>query len=208
MKKILPWLIGLIVLIFLCLWTKLDSIYSSMNGSDKNEVVKHKIVQEPQVIQEQEKKQEQNMQQKLAEKRKAEQELAQKRKLQQELAQKHRAELFLSLKNINNLQYDVNKAELTDDMKTNIDNISDKIIGCDNYIIKIFGHTDSDGSQESNQILGQKRADAVKMRFISNNIDEKHLVAKSFGELNPIVPNTSDENKKLNRRVEIKIIGE
>jgi len=216
MKKILLWLIGLIILIFLCVWTKLDSIYSNMNNSNQDSTAKNKVVDDSQALADAKKRKAEEALA-LAEKQKAEEALAQKTKedalaekikAAQELAKKRKAELFAQLSDLDNVQYGVGKAELTDEMKAYIDSISDKIIGCEGYIINIFGYTDSDGSTAQNQILGQQRAQSVKQRFISGGIDEKHLVTKSFGELSPIMPNTSDINKQLNRRVEIKITGE
>ena len=72
--------------------------------------------------------------------------------------------------------------------------------------VEIAGYTDSDGSESFNQKLSQKRVDAVKKRLISRGINPKRLRAKGYGESHPLVPNTSDENKQKNRRVEINIL--
>jgi len=72
--------------------------------------------------------------------------------------------------------------------------------------IEIAGHTDSDGSESFNQKLSQLRVDAVRKRLISKGISSKRLRAKGYGETKPLVPNTSDENKQKNRRVEINVL--
>ena len=72
--------------------------------------------------------------------------------------------------------------------------------------VEIAGYTDSDGSESFNQKLSQKRVDAVKKRLISKGINPKRLRAKGYGESHPLVPNTSDENKQKNRRVEITVL--
>lgn len=76
-----------------------------------------------------------------------------------------------------------------------------------NIRAEISGHTDDLGSAELNQLLSRKRAEAIVTYLTYKGIDNHRLVAKGFGESNPIVPNDSNENRAKNRRVELKIIG-
>ena len=70
-------------------------------------------------------------------------------------------------------------------------------------VIVIAGHTDSDGTEEYNLMLSQKRAEAVKQFLIKEfNIDEQRLIVKPFGESKPLEANDSPERKAKNRRVE------
>lgn len=70
-------------------------------------------------------------------------------------------------------------------------------------IVKIIGHTDSDGNDGDNLILSQKRAEAVKIALVNHfNIESSRLVAEGKGEAEPIDTNTSAEGKSNNRRVE------
>ena len=71
--------------------------------------------------------------------------------------------------------------------------------------ITIEGHTDSDGSDESNLVLSQNRAEAVKSFLISNGVSEEKIVAEGFGEKDPIATNETEEGKQMNRRVEIMV---
>lgn len=66
----------------------------------------------------------------------------------------------------------------------------------------IEGHTDSDGDDKMNQDLSEKRAQAVKDKFIELGIEESRLKTKGFGESTPVSDNTSPEGKANNRRVE------
>ena len=71
--------------------------------------------------------------------------------------------------------------------------------------IIIEGHTDSDGDDEGNQILSDKRANEV-VKFLINTfpfITDGMMEARGYGENQPIVPNDTPENKKLNRRIEV-----
>jgi outer membrane protein OmpA-like peptidoglycan-associated protein len=73
--------------------------------------------------------------------------------------------------------------------------------------IKIEGHTDSQGSEKSNQRLSERRANAVRDYLINKGgVDEKRLEAVGFGELKPIAPNSSRKGREANRRVEFMIM--
>ncbi len=68
----------------------------------------------------------------------------------------------------------------------------------------IEGHTDSTGSEAYNQMLSQKRADAVKNRLMEKfNIKESRMISQGFGESKPIADNKSAGGRELNRRVEV-----
>lgn len=54
--------------------------------------------------------------------------------------------------------------------------------------------------------LSERRAISVRDYLISKDISERALVAKGYGETSPVVPNDSEENRTLNRRVEFKIL--
>ncbi|MDR1684454.1 MAG: OmpA family protein [Elusimicrobiota bacterium] len=72
-------------------------------------------------------------------------------------------------------------------------------------LIKITGHTDSEGSYVDNKRLSLKRADAVAKYLISRGIDKKRV--RVYGEAynKPRRDNKSDEGRSANRRVVIEI---
>lgn len=72
--------------------------------------------------------------------------------------------------------------------------------------VRIEGHTDSDGSDESNLKLSQNRADSVKSALIRLGIDPARLDAVGYGETKPIAPNTTKAGKAENRRTEFNIV--
>lgn len=71
--------------------------------------------------------------------------------------------------------------------------------------LKINGHTDDVGSEQDNLKLSIGRARAVVDKLVENGIERNRLQAEGFGETLPLVPNTSDENRKKNRRTEFVI---
>ncbi|MBU0993067.1 MAG: OmpA family protein [Proteobacteria bacterium] len=71
--------------------------------------------------------------------------------------------------------------------------------------ILIKGHTDSDGPADYNQVLSLNRARAVRTYLVSKfGISPAKLATAGYGESIPLVPNTTPENKQINRRVEIR----
>ena len=76
---------------------------------------------------------------------------------------------------------------------------------CDKYSYIIIAHTDSDGNAEYNKKLSAKRAEAVKAYLVSKGIDPSRLITIPYGSSVPIAPNTTDENKAKNRRIEFRL---
>ena len=71
--------------------------------------------------------------------------------------------------------------------------------------IEIAGHTDSIGNEMANQILSENRAKSVKSFLVKNNINHNRISCVGYGEKQPIENNSSFENRKKNRRIEIRI---
>lgn len=68
---------------------------------------------------------------------------------------------------------------------------------------RIAGHTDSDGADDYNQDLSERRAKTVIGWLVDNGIEASRLEAAGFGETRPAAPNDTDTGKALNRRVEL-----
>jgi OOP family OmpA-OmpF porin len=68
----------------------------------------------------------------------------------------------------------------------------------------IEGHTDSMGSEEYNQGLSERRAQAVEKYIEEHGIDADRYTIKGYGESNPIASNDTEEGRQENRRVELR----
>ncbi len=73
-------------------------------------------------------------------------------------------------------------------------------------IVEISGHTDNVGSNSSNQKLSQRRADSVRGWLLSKGILADRITAVGYGEESPRVGNDTEENRRMNRRIEFKRI--
>jgi outer membrane protein OmpA-like peptidoglycan-associated protein len=73
----------------------------------------------------------------------------------------------------------------------------------DDRKILIEGHTDSQGAEEMNLKLSERRAESVKDYLVSQGVPEDRIRTEGKGESNPIADNNSPEGRANNRRVEI-----
>lgn len=72
-------------------------------------------------------------------------------------------------------------------------------------LLIIIGHTDSVGSEASNLILSQRRAETVKDYLIKLGINAEQLSLQALGESQPIASNATVSGRKKNRRVELRV---
>ena len=103
--------------------------------------------------------------------------------------------------------FDVDKADLKDNARTNIQNLATSMKNNPETDIMIIGHTDASGSDNYNLGLSQRRAESVKSFALANGITSSRLTTTGKGESEPIADNTTDSGKALNRRVEIVIVA-
>jgi len=71
--------------------------------------------------------------------------------------------------------------------------------------LEIAGHTDSKGTDEYNQGLSERRAEAVANYLVSRNISRSRIVTRGYGERYPKYSNNTEEGRAGNRRVEFQI---
>ena len=71
--------------------------------------------------------------------------------------------------------------------------------------IDVIGHTDSDGTEEYNQALSERRAQAVRDYMVSEGVDPNIIDVSGEGESNPVASNATKEGRAENRRVDIHV---
>ncbi|GAA4449191.1 OmpA family protein [Nibrella saemangeumensis] len=107
---------------------------------------------------------------------------------------------------LNNIFFDVNKAELRPESFPELDRVVVTLNENPKMTIELGGHTDNTGSDESNLKLSQDRADSVREYIIGKGIEPDRVGSKGYGESKPVATNDSDEGRQQNRRVEFIIV--
>ena len=98
--------------------------------------------------------------------------------------------------------FDVDKYDLRPEAERALANLAVVLKEADVKAFQIDGHTDSDASDEHNQVLSENRANAVK-NFLAAQGLTAEISINGYGESRPIASNDTAEGKQKNRRVEI-----
>jgi OmpA-OmpF porin, OOP family len=107
---------------------------------------------------------------------------------------------------LNNIFFEYDKADLKQTSFVELDRLVRLLKDNPSWSIEIGGHTDDSGSDSYNKTLSQKRASSVRDYLISKGISANRLMAKGYGEEQPIGDNTTESGKAQNRRVEFRIL--
>ena len=106
----------------------------------------------------------------------------------------------------NNITFETNSADLNANSYEGLTRLVKFMKDNPDIYIEISAHTDDKGSDAYNINFSMKRAQTVVDYLSGQSIDKNRLRSKGYGKSMPLVPNTSDENRAKNRRVELKII--
>ena len=105
-----------------------------------------------------------------------------------------------------NIRFEFDSAVLLESSYRAVDSLAYYLKENPSINIEISGFTDDSGTAEHNQKLSQDRANSVKEALINKGVDAARMTTEGYGSNNPIKPNDTEENKALNRRVEIRIL--
>jgi OOP family OmpA-OmpF porin len=101
------------------------------------------------------------------------------------------------------VNFETNKATLLPTATEILDRVATTLVANPEVRVEVAGYTDSQGAAAYNQRLSQSRAESVRTYLMSKGVNENQLVARGFGEENPIAANTTAEGRAQNRRVEL-----
>ncbi|MHC2990592.1 membrane protein [Pontibacter sp. HJ8] len=107
---------------------------------------------------------------------------------------------------LNNLFFDTGKYELERKSKTELDKLITFMRQNPTVRIEISGHTDNVGSDQANKLLSQRRAKSVADYLSSHSVRKERITYIGHGENKPVKPNTTEENRSLNRRIEMRVL--
>ena len=101
------------------------------------------------------------------------------------------------------VSFDYNRASLKPSFYPALNKIASVIRQHDKTSVEVIGHTDSRGSEEYNQRLSERRAEAVANYLIGRGVDPSRITTSGRGESEPRATNSTEAGRQLNRRVEI-----
>lgn len=105
---------------------------------------------------------------------------------------------------LDGLYFDTGLAVLKPESAATLGQVAELLKRYPDLNVEIVGHTDDIGDDAANQRLSEARAQAVRKALVeTQGIAENRLTARGAGESEPVAPNTTDEGRALNRRVEL-----
>ena len=100
-----------------------------------------------------------------------------------------------------NFKYD--SAELTPESGQLLDRVADQLRVTPELAVEVGGHASSEGDDNYNLDLSQRRAESVRTYLIEHGVEAESMSAAGYGEQRPIVANTTEQGRTVNRRVEL-----
>jgi outer membrane protein OmpA-like peptidoglycan-associated protein len=125
-----------------------------------------------------------------------------------QIAETRRTALGLVM-NLNSdyLKFDFDKAELHPADKELLSRIAGILMASPDYTVSVNGHTDDVGTDEYNQKLSERRAQAVRDYLVKAGLPASIFTVTGHGKKRPLVPGTSEKARAKNRRVELGIVN-
>jgi OmpA-OmpF porin, OOP family len=100
------------------------------------------------------------------------------------------------------IHFEFDKAKIRPESFPILDAVTQVLVQNPKMTLEIQGHTDNKGSPSYNLKLSDSRANSVRVYLVEHGIEPHRLISRGYGLTQPIVPNTTDANRALNRRVQ------
>lgn len=107
---------------------------------------------------------------------------------------------------LRDIQFAYNSYFLSDDSYEELEKVRLLMEQNPSMLIELSAHTDDRGTDAYNDRLSARRGESVARYLIKSGIDASRIQSVGYGKRKPIVPNDSEENRTLNRRVEFKVL--
>jgi outer membrane protein OmpA-like peptidoglycan-associated protein len=110
--------------------------------------------------------------------------------------------------NMSDVLFDTGKYDLKPGAREKLAKISGIILAHPGLKLEVEGHTDSVGSDDYNQVLSEKRANAVRDFLVQEGISPASITARGLGKYDPVASNDTAIGRQMNRRVEMVVSGD
>jgi outer membrane protein OmpA-like peptidoglycan-associated protein len=110
--------------------------------------------------------------------------------------------------NVSDVLFDTGQHTLKPGAREKLARVAGILLAYPDLTLEVDGHTDSVGDDAYNQALSERRADAVREYLVQQGISASTIVARGFGEAQPVASNDLAAGRQQNRRVELVVSGE
>jgi outer membrane protein OmpA-like peptidoglycan-associated protein len=110
--------------------------------------------------------------------------------------------------NMSDVLFDTGSSTLKPGAREKLAKISGIVLAHPGLNLQIEGHTDSVGTDDFNQQLSERRADAVRDFLAEQGVPASAITARGFGKTQPVASNDTAEGRQRNRRVELVVNGD
>lgn len=104
---------------------------------------------------------------------------------------------------LGDVMFETGKAELRGGIASNLDNLAAFLHRFPDRTVLIEGHTDNVGTDSSNMILSENRANSVESYLVNSSVAGARISSSGKGEGAPVASNDTDTGRQQNRRVEV-----
>ncbi len=103
------------------------------------------------------------------------------------------------------VKFDFDKATVRPESFNEIRNLADFMQQYPQTTTVVEGHTDSVGTEQYNQRLSERRAEAVRRVLIEQGVEANRVQSVGYGESRPVADNATEAGRQINRRVEAEV---
>ncbi|MDR1666661.1 MAG: OmpA family protein [Bacteroidales bacterium] len=103
-------------------------------------------------------------------------------------------------------EFTIDQIEMNPSARADLDKKIELLQRYPNMHLLIEGHTCNIGGHAKNVRVGQRRADYAKQYLVNKGVAPERIIAVTKAETEPLVPNASENNRRKNRRIEIKVV--
>ncbi len=107
---------------------------------------------------------------------------------------------------LDNLIFEIRKANIAPESYPELNSVVKMLEDNPPMVIQLEGHTDFGGDPKESMKLSQQRVDAVKNYILSKGISKSKVRTKAFGGTQPLSRENTDQARKMNRRVVVRIL--
>lgn len=103
------------------------------------------------------------------------------------------------------IEFEPGSALLIQSGKLILDDMTSVLKSVNARKVEVIGHTDTSGVPARNLALSRARADAVRTYLVSKGVSPELIITSGMGADQPVAPNTTEEGRKRNRRIEFRV---